>query len=147
LAGAAVEADALAVLARDHPEAVVLDFVSHASPVGGRGALVGRHGGTKPGGRGMWAGAGDRRLLRSEGSEPSKLESLEVITCSPLGLGTGKNRDIAGAIIIEVLNAPFSGAVAVFDDGDILLIRVARQHVLESLSASKPLPLGGSLSG
>ena len=50
-----------------------------------------------------------------------------------------------GAIIIEVFDAPFSGAVAVFDDGDILLKRVARQHVLESLSGSKPRPFGGSL--
>src|SRR6266480_5197590 len=33
--------------------------------------------------------------------------------------------NIAGTIIIQVLNVPFSGAVAVFDDGDILLKRVA----------------------
>jgi hypothetical protein len=30
---------------------------SHASPVGGNGALIGRHGGTKPSGRGMVADA------------------------------------------------------------------------------------------
>ena len=95
----------------------------------------------------MSAGAGDRRLLRSDGSQPSKLEGVEIITCSPLGLGTGKNGDVAGTIIIEVFNAPFSSAVAVFDDGDILLERVAHQNVLESLSDSKPLPLGGSLGG
>ena len=45
-------------------------------------------------------------LLRSDGSQPSKLEGVEVITCPPLGLGTGKNGDIAGTIIIEVFNAP-----------------------------------------
>src|SRR6476620_850875 len=53
----------------------------------------------------------------------------------------------SATIIIEVFNAPFSGAVAVFDDGDILLKRVAHQHVLESLSGSNPLPLGGLLGG
>jgi hypothetical protein len=116
------------------------------SALGGCCAFVGKQGRTKPGGRGMSAGAGDRRL-RSDGSQPSKLEGIEVITCPPLGLGTGKNRDIAGTIIIEVLNAPFSGAVAVFDDGDILLKRVVHQHVLESLSGSKSLPLGWTLGG
>jgi hypothetical protein len=43
VAGAAVEPHAVAVL----------DSCSQASPVGGRGALVGRQGGTKPGGRGI----------------------------------------------------------------------------------------------
>ena len=66
------------------------------------------------------------------------------ITSPPLGLGTGKHRDIAGTIIIEVLNAPFSGAVAVFGDGDILSKRVMHQDVLESLRGSKPLLFGGS---
>jgi hypothetical protein len=53
----------------------------------------------------------------------------------------------SASLIIEVLNAPFSGAVAVFDDGDIVLKRVAHQHVLEGLSGSKPLPFVRSLGG
>ena len=51
IAGAAVEAHAAAVLARDHAEAVVLDLVQPCVAGGGRCALVGRQGGTKPSGR------------------------------------------------------------------------------------------------
>ena len=95
----------------------------------------------------MWAGAGvgGRYYARTVRSRPNLRASNNHVPASRLG--DRKNRDIAGTIIIEVFNAPFSGACAVFDDGDILLKRVAHQQVLESLSGSKPLPLGGSLGG
>jgi hypothetical protein len=45
VAGAAVEPDAVALLPRDHAEAVVLDLVQPRVAVGGRCALVGRQAG------------------------------------------------------------------------------------------------------
>jgi hypothetical protein len=104
---------------------------SQASPLGGCGALSAGMAGRSQAGGACGPGqeiGGYARMVRSR----SKLEGVEIITCPPLGSGTGKNRHIAGTIIIEVFNAPFSGAVAVFDDGDILLKRVAHQQVLES---------------
>jgi hypothetical protein len=53
VAGSAVEPHAIVVLAGDDAKAVMLDLVHQSVPVGGYGALVGRHGGTKPSGSGM----------------------------------------------------------------------------------------------
>jgi hypothetical protein len=61
VAGAAVQPHAVAVLAGDDAKPSCLISCSQASPVGGCGALVGRQGGTKPGGRGMARLLGRRR--------------------------------------------------------------------------------------
>jgi hypothetical protein len=53
VAGSAVQLRPNAILADDDAQSVVLISCSHSDPVGGCCALVGRHGGMKPGGRGM----------------------------------------------------------------------------------------------
>jgi hypothetical protein len=51
IARTAVELHPFVVLTGYDPKPVVLDFVQPRSPEGGCGALVGRHGATKPAGR------------------------------------------------------------------------------------------------
>ena len=59
IAGAAVEPHAVAILACDNPEAIVLDFMQpQVSPEGNLSVFAGRHGAMKPAGRvrcSIWA--------------------------------------------------------------------------------------------
>jgi hypothetical protein len=64
-----------------------------------------------------------------------------------LGFWAGKHRDVAGAVVIEILNSPVSGAVAVLDYGDLPMKRAAHRHILEAFTVSKPRLLGGLLGG
>jgi hypothetical protein len=77
--GAAVEPHFHAVLAGDHPKAVVLDFMQPQRPKGGCWALVGRQGGTKP--------AGETRIRRrviAIGADQDK-HCLKMAAGDPLG--------------------------------------------------------------
>jgi hypothetical protein len=87
-----------------------------------------------------------RRELGSNGPEPSEFERVEVVACPPLGFRAGKDRYVAAAIVIGVLNAPLSAAVAALVDGYLLVKWVAHQHVIEALTARHPRTLGGILA-
>ena len=52
-----------------------------------------------------------RELLREGYSlnlKATRFERHEVIARPPLGRGTGKNRDVATAVIVEILNTPLT---------------------------------------
>ena len=83
------------------------------------------------------------RRLGSHGPHPSELERTEVIASPLLGLGTGEQ----STVIIEVLDTPFAGAVAVLVNGNLLMKWAAYQNISEGLAGLHPCPIGGFLSG
>src|ERR1700704_746360 len=84
---------------------------------------------------------------KSKHARPSKFERVEIVTCSPLDFRAGKHGDVAAAVVIEVFDAPLSGAIAVFMNGNLAMKRVAYRHVFEALAVLHPRPLGGIFGG
>ncbi len=70
-----------------------------------------------------------RELLREGFSlnlKTTRFQRHEVIARPPLGRGTGKNRDVATAVIVKILNTPLTRTVAIFVNRHLTVERTDR---------------------
>jgi hypothetical protein len=51
--------------------------------------------------------------------QPSRLQRLEIVLGAPVGFGTRKDRDVAGSVVVLVLDAPSAPLMAVRKEPNI----------------------------
>ena len=88
-------------------------------------------------------GQDNRSSLRmpefSRNLKATRFERREVIARPPLKRGTGKNRHVAPAVIVKILNTPLTRTVAIFVNRHLTVERIDR-GIGEVLAALQDAP-------
>ena len=76
-----------------------------------------------------------------------RLQRLVIGAGSPLGGGTGEDRDVATAVLVLVFDAPLAGGIAVFQQPDLGMKVVLNGVISVVLGAFEPPSLGRVYGG
>jgi hypothetical protein len=85
-------------------------------------------------------------LLRSLNLKPARFQGCEIIARPPLGRRAGKDRHVATAVIVKILDTPLPRTVAIFVDRDLTVERTER-GISEVLTLRETRHLGWVLGG
>src|SRR5882672_3025701 len=77
--------------------------------------------------------------------DPSGSQGAKIVARSPLGLRAGEQCHVAAAAIVEILDQPFAGMLAILLDIDIGMKIILDAGILESVAAFPALARGGVL--